>query len=1221
MRTVPFSRVARALLALAVLASPTAWALEDIDIYAGGSSAAAPNVLFYLDNSSNWSANSNAWSYSTVYGKCTTNYSDTTKRATCQQNVNLIFCPENSGSSCSSSASLVQGQVEIRALQLVLRLTNCNATGAKKLSYNVGLMLGGNASDAGSIADGASVGTSYIRHAIRPMSSQDCLTSAPSGGDLTKYLMADLTNIDSNITGSTFKTSSSFEYGSGFYEAFKYFGGWTNPAGAPGGTAGGATGVAGSPISDNAHFGPNRYSKVNPNEDGDAFTDGGKAIYKSPIASYGACGKNFIVLIGNTFPNQEFGTTQTASPPTNSVLQRVMSASGVTPAMSDPKQLISYASNEKSLIRFADEWADFLYKTDVSSATAKQNVMTYTVDVFNKQVSTDQTKLLQSIANAGLGTNDNHGYFSVGGDVQALIDALTDILTEIAGVNSVFASAALPVSVNTQGTYLNQVYIGLFRPDDQAQQRWYGNVKQYKFCVNTTNKTLYLCDASSPAKSAVDPTGGFIQNCAASYWTSDSKTGSLSAYWETITGTVSGCSTQTTSVYSDLPDGPIVERGGAAQKLRNLGHASRNLRTCSTGGCSSLVDFNATNVAISAGLQTVTMSNGTTTTTSTTTSDDLVNWVRGQNKGDGNTTNQGITTFTQYTKANADNVALDANSTRPTIHGEVVHGQPLAVNYGASGTSDVVIFYGAGDGVLRAIDGNQTGTTAGQELWGFIAPEHYSKLDRVHTNSPLVAYASVSGSISPTPQPKTYFFDGPITGYQDANPLTKLWVYAAMRRGGNMVYAFDAAKSGQKPSSTNQPTFLWKFGCASAGTGCGSATGESNMGQSWSPATVIRVKGITNPLVVFGGGYDACEDNDDSNAACASVTQGRGLYVMDAQLGSAANYRYISPAAAAHNTSAGTVNVTPGRFVAGIAAVDVDGDGNVDLLYAVDTRGNIWRINTSNPASAYAGYSNGVADWPAPQLVGVVSDWSTAAERRKFMYVPNVLVTSTSETLVLVGTGDREKPAATSSAAQVKNRFYGIKDSFKTTSNVTPAIGYGSVSQGTNLADLLNVTGLSSVDTTALATKKGWFLDLFTGTAPYEQVVTSPLTIGGVTYFNTYQAKSSTDSGSCTNLGTSRGYQVDFLTGAEKLNASGQLAPTTFANQGIAMSPVGGQVTVTDDSGNTRDYKFCMSCAGTMTLDSGATVGTNSTLSGLTVKVKPNPRRTQIYRYQKIDTK
>ncbi|HJV63154.1 MAG TPA: hypothetical protein VJ743_19555, partial [Albitalea sp.] len=606
MKRTILSRVGLLMLAVLAWLSMPAFAREDIDIYTASSSTAAPNVLFYLDNSSNWSANNNAWSYSSVMNKCN-GYSDTATASTCRRYTNNVFCSATSDSAtaCSGNPSLVQGQIELRALRLVLNETYCNATGAAKLNFNVGIMMGANASSAGSIVDGSSVGTSYIRHAIRPMSDDQCLNSVPLGSDLTKYLIADLNNIDSKITASDFKTSSSFEYGAGLYEAFKYFGGWTNPSGAPGGSAGGATGVAGSPT-DSGHFGPRRYSIVNSLEDDGAFTDGGKSTYKSPLDAYGICGKNYIVLIGNTFPNQEFGSNQNATPPTNLLLQRLMSTAGTTPHMSDPSQL--YSVTNKSNIRFADEWAQFLFTADVDQAAGKQNLQTFAIDVFNAAQDASQSALLRQMADSGQGTTSGSGYFKVGGDLLALVNALKDILTQVAAVDSVFASAALPVSVNAQGTYLNQVFMGLFRPDENFQQRWYGNLKQYRF-ARTTSGSLYLAD------STLDPTGqpthavdaantGFIQPCATSYWTTDS-----GKYWQTITGEQSSCGTQTTSLYSDSPDGPVVARGGAAQKLRSL--ASRNLRTCSsTTSCTTgLVDFNATNV---------TAINST-----------LVNWIRG----------------------------------------------------------------------------------------------------------------------------------------------------------------------------------------------------------------------------------------------------------------------------------------------------------------------------------------------------------------------------------------------------------------------------------------------------------------------------------------------------------------------------------------------------------------------------------------------------------------
>lgn len=1080
---------------------------EDIDIYAGvDGSGGKPNVLFFLDNTSNWSANNQAWSKAGVTAKCNS-ITDATKKSTCLGYVTQIF---------GDSASLVQGQVELRALKLVLNQLVC-ATGAK-LNINAGLLMFNSqgAVDSNSIVGG------LIRHRIAPLDSSYCAT-----------FVGDLDIIDSKVTASDFKVSSSAAYGDALFEAFKYFGGWTNPAGAATATAGGPTGATG--------FGPVRYSNPSSLEDPLAFTDASKTTYKSPLSDANVCGNNYIILIGNTWPNQEYETDQNGSPPKNLNLNTRLKDS-VGPQIYP----VPLPNSDKSDVRFADEWARFLYKTDVSPIDGQQNVKMFTVDVYNSKQDTKQSALLKSMADqSGPG-----GYFSVGGDLYGLIQAFTDILTQIASVDSVFASASLPVSVNAQGTFLNQVFMGVFRPDAAAQQRWMGNLKQYKFALS--DNSLSLVDADG--KQAVDSQNtGFLMPCARSFWTTDSN-----SYWQTITGfnQDSGCTTSG-KPWSDSPDGPLVERGGAAQRLRALGYSSRNLKTCAATGCSNpLTDFNSTNVTIST-------ADGTASATA-------VNWARGQNTGDGSIqASSGAVTYTDY--------GLGSSVTRPTVHGAVIHSRPLAVNYGTSSSNDVVVFYGADDGTLRAVNGNQGGTD-GNELWAFIAPEHWGKLDRVRTNSPLVSYPNVSSTLSPTPAPKSYFFDGSIGGYQERSStgVSKLWIYPTMRRGGSAVYAFNVTN---KPSSTSQPRFMWRFSDAD----------DVRMGQSWSTPTIIRVKGYAQPLVIFGAGYDACEDSEDPGTACATIAKGKGIVVADAESGKSSNFRFI-----------GTTNGlddSAGRFVADMASADINGDGYVDVFYAVDTRGNVWRINTSNPAT-FVGYAS-VNDWKVVKIA-TVSQWGgSLTERRKFMYAPSLVVLGTQIT-VLVGTGDREKPSANSNAAQVLNRFYGIRDDVTVVdqNSINVGIGYGLGTTAPSLTGFKDVTGASSLDPTVMASYKGWFLNLSSTTTPYEQVVTTPVTLAGVTYFNTYRAKSIA-ANMCRNLGTGYAYQVDFQTGT----APGDKSLTTpFLTEGIPPSPVGGLVEV-----DGKKVPFLI----------GGPGATPITPSKITPKVKPD--RHPNYRYRRID--
>ncbi|MDQ3565705.1 MAG: PilC/PilY family type IV pilus protein [Pseudomonadota bacterium] len=1119
---------------------------EDIDLYvSGGATANAPNVLLFLDNTSNWSANSQQWKKADVLLKCKSD-------ATCQSYVNQVFGPDE---------DLKQGRVELRAIELVLKELVCNPA-TTPLNVNVGLML---ISDTNGTAEANNTG-GYIRQAVKPLDAAHCAA-----------LIGDLDLIDSEITNPLYKTPASADYGTPLYEAFKYYGGYANPTQAK-------QGLGGTPT-DRTHFGTARYVEPNAFEDVDAFTNPGKNNYQSPISSTNSCGKNYLILVGNTWPNQEYGTNQNVNPPTNTLMTRLGRL---------PEEMQIY-STSKSDIRFGDEWTQFLASTDVSDQAGQQPVFTYTLNVYNKSADAKQTTLLRSMANVG-GTGAS-GYFEVGGDLKKLVAAFKDIFTQIAAVNSVFASASLPVSVNTQGTYLNQVFIGMFRPDSDARPRWAGNLKQYQFSYDAASQSLFLADAAGSA--AIDNANtGFITACARSFWTTDTPLGS--AYWQDIppNQTPPGtCLTSGTSVYSDSPDGNLVEKGAAAQQLRQISVANRTVKTCtSTTACDDalgeVVDFDTTN-----------MSYTELGVADNAARDTLVSWVRGQNAGDGPPDGTGA--YQTY------NESVNPKEVRPTVHGDVVHSRPLVINYGNGTTNDVVVFYGAGDGMLHAVDGNQSGSGAGQELWSFIAPEFWTRLSRLRENTPLIAFPTVS--TTPTPTKKDYFFDGGIGAYQERNSsgnVSKVYLYPSMRRGGRMVYGFDATS---KPSPSTLPSLLWRFGCPNLSNDIGCVgTDAVKLGQTWSTPRVIVTKDgdpdpTNNPLyLTFGGGYDACEDA--ATPTCSGTTKGQGVFILDAVTGAQAEFIDLA-----------SVDSGAGRVIADIVPVDVNADNYTDVLYAADTRGNLWRINTSDPAAGYVGYAP--STWSShTYLVAGVSDWSVQVSSRKFSYAPDV-VTLGGINVVLLGTGDREQPLNGSFATGVQNRFYAFRDEYakavvSTVSDPSTEVLVVTSSQAnsdtagditptpTTCSDcLLNVTDTTLDYSTAVLGGKGWFIDLVVTSSPHEQVVTTPVTVGGATYFSTFQA-SDGSTASCSNLGTGRGYALNFLTGG--LQSGDTSLAEDFTGGGIPPSPVAGVVEIGDDT-----VPFCLGCK--------PPEGGGSALEGTKVEIPIVQERKKVYRVRQID--
>jgi len=836
-------------------------------------------------------------------------------------------------------------------------------------------------------------------------------------------------------------------------------------------------------------------------------------------------------------------------------------------------------------INYFDEWARFLRQTDTSPAPGQQSATTFTIDVFKDHQDGDETSLLISAAAAGGGK-----YFRAS-DETAIKNALNKIFSEIQSVNSVFASSSLPVSVNTQGTYLNQVFMGMFRPEGSAAPRWPGNLKQYKFKI--FNGVLRLADKNGDE--AISTTTGFITPCADSFWTTDT-----GQYWNFgASQALGGCGAQfsafpaanSTSVYSDAPDGEVVEKGGAAQRLRGVYSSAgtlvssstnydvctgtntpetascRILKTCdgsSTSSCTTLTNFDTANTSVTGAL-----------------SNSLIWWTRGKDVDNEN--------------ANLDvSLAPIYNEMRPSVHGGVVHSQPAVIDFG--GSIGTMAFYGADDGMFHAVHGNQSDTD-GTELWGFIAPETYSKLYRLRDNgndsdgdgisAALIAFPGITSTF-PVPTPKDYFFDGSIGVYQKSGTV---WIYPSMRRGGRSIYAFDV-------SDPYSPVLKWRKGCFTSNTtdDTSCSSGWTDIGQTWSSPTVAYLSGYVDgsgnqkPVLVFGGGYDECEDVDSQTRCTSTPRKGANIWFVDANSGT-------------------VLRTYPTNYsVPGDVAILKDGNGNLTSVYAADTGGNVYRINvgaTDNTGTVFTSWTNNST---ANNII--LASLSETNHARKFINGPTV-VPSPGFNAVLIGSGDREHPLVTNYACgnysttagnYVTNQFYMLIDlptgypspTVTTSALVDVTSGTTSTATVSGTTTITNVTG--GVTTTST---KGWKFNY----GQCEQTVNEALTIAGSTYFGTNTPSSTTGTSCVANLGIARGYAVDYLTGnAAYSNRSG-----VYVGGGMPPSPVAGVVDV-----DGTKVPFCIGC-------NNPDDPTSSALQGGKVVINPTGSRYRPYWYMEGD--
>ena len=951
---------------------------------------------------------------------------------------------------------------ERKALSDIFNSLQTNLDGSAR--FNVGVMFAAEKGNGNSNVLGG-----YVRAAIRPMTKENAKIYANM--------------IDALDSG--YDSGSGGESSMVFAEAHRYF-------------SSGAM-IAGDKIkADYAGNSTSGWSPSYSNSDtrttmqavyalpGNARASKGSNTYTGPDTD--GCAKNFIIYLSNG--------------PANDNANVIKDSIAVLKAANNNQSIAQFAlSPTGSSENVMDEWAYFMKQRSPLSVT------TYTIEVEYEKIDTGQgpgwSALLKNAADQGGGTYDRVSE-------DEIYDALANAFSRIQGVNTVFASVSLPVSVNTQGTYLNQVFVGMFRPDTVAKPRWNGNLKQYK--LGEVNNSLKLLDANEVQ--AINTSTGFIQECARSFWTPTA----ADTYWSfRPLGDCIPPANLAADTYrnSNFPDGNVVEKGGQGYTRRS--NATRPMKTCSPtfGSCTALTDFDTTNASITqASLGAVNAAERTA----------LINWGRGVDIDDENG-NGNITEM------------------RPSVHGDVVHSRPVALNFGTDANPEVIVFYGGNDGVFRAINGNRSNAidsmNAGHELFSFMPPEFYGNIKRLRDNEVKISFPGITVAPSePTPKPKPYGVDGVITAHTSGS---EKWIYATMRRGGRAVYAFSAELDG---SGNFNMDLKWKVGCptnlvagvAADDTGC--TTGFTGIGQTWSAVRVFNVDSsiYSDPLLIFGGGYDPCEDSDPSSCT-TGTTKGNKVYILDADTGTRLN----------------TLN-TDYAVIADVAIAPDLVTGVAKYGYVADLGGNVYRIDMT---------SGTPSTWTIVKIASLgCAPSTTCVAKRKFMYAPDIVEWSGMYYLML-GSGDREKPLPSYvNAYGVTNYFFMLKDK--------PSDATWLTNETTNCTDaVICLNSLQPITTgtaTALATldtKKGWYL----GLDAHEQVVTSAITIFGEVTFSTHIPHVAAAGQCASELGTTRLYNVDYRGVSSSF--------TTLPPVGLPPSPVAGMVTL--DDGTT--VPFCIGCS------------------------------------------
>jgi len=745
-----------------------------------------------------------------------------------------------------------------------------------------------------------------------------------------------------------------------------------------------------------------------------------------------------------------------------------------------------------------DDWTKFLHEMgvpvvvegegDTADSIVRIPVTTYTIDVFNAQPNEEHSALMHSAAEQG------GGYRQSATSQAELEQALSRIFGDIIDINTAFAAVTLPLSATNRAQAENKVFVGMFRPASQRKPRWLGNLKQYQLAK--FDGQIELADVNRDR--AINPQTGFAQSCATSFWTEDTTTadkavGVSGPYFADLglePSPVSACLSEFLggrSVLSDSPDGPFVEKGGAAQQIRGqvsgTRQSARNILTPSGSGLTAVSENDAGGAELLAY---------------------LVGEEAGLKGGDYKVRNEAGDYVINPRLEDAEIEPFQG--LRPTIHGDIVHSRPLTVTYGPIDPNDLTkgsdfrIFYGANDGLFRSLN-----PTTGQEDWALIASEHLDGLKRLYANTPTVDYFGLVDelSIKIDAEPKRYFFDGSTgsyTRYDGNNELTTGWIFPTMRRGGRHIYALDVSPTGDAGVPPAEPKLMWKAGPEDLG----------NVGQSWSTPVAGHLDADTSgartggaeddPVLIFGGGWDACLDVNQKTLPISDCSTGNQIFVLNAKTGELLKkYETRAP------------------VVAEMSALDIDNDGFLDFAYAADAAGNLYRLNFSTLETLNDPYTEPLesGDWFLSHIA------ASSQPYVRFMNKPTIGAIQ-NRVFVTIGSGDRERPLKQNYPYEDKvvNRFYALIDE-----------PYGAEADPAEPVDLddtsgergmLNASAGLTDSEILVGAYRGWFLEL---PDLGEQVVNPSAIGGGFVFFNSFQPEGGT-KGFCSDLGKSKSYRV-----------------------------------------------------------------------------------------------
>ena len=373
---------------------------------------------------------------------------------------------------------------------------------------------------------------------------------------------------------------------------------------------------------------------------------------------------------------------------------------------------------------------------------------------------------------------------------------------------------------------------------------------------------------------------------------------------------------------------------------------------------------------------------------------------------------------------------------RDTLLGDIANSSPMYV------AETKTIFVGANDGMLHAFATSDrrppSKAVGGQELFAYVPAG--------------IDFAALATLSDPQySRAHRYFVDGPVVVSTRAQTTGKNYLVGSLGRGGKGLFALDVTD----PDRFDAGDVLWDL--------TGGALG-SNMGQVLGEPVIVRLKDGTN-AVVTGNGINSA----GGKAVLFVIDLATGAVIAELDTGAGGDNGLSAPRAA-----------------------DLDADGFVDVVYAGDLAGHVWKFDLDSATAGDWAVANGglplftatdSAGTPQPITAGLGIAREPLTDRvwvfvgtGSFMASQDMQEPMLSNVQSLYGIIDAGAPVARSELMQRKIVVAGFADD-------------GSIVRGFEAAGPL------------ASGRKGWYLDLLqppSATARGERVVSNPRIRGTV---------------------------------------------------------------------------------------------------------------------------